>query len=103
MDCFLHYRFRFADEVKLIKDCFEENGIEYREMDNLILVNSNHLRFNELAICIYQKLKMASLSKTDYLYLYTVSHQNQWFCIIIKKIGHSRMYNLISRLKSKMK
>lgn len=103
MDCVLHYRFRFTDEVNLIKDCFEENGIEKIEMDNLIMIRSTHLSFNELAICIYQKLMMASLSKTDYLYLYTVSHQNQWFCIIIKKIGLSKMYNLISRLKNKMK
>ncbi len=103
MDCLLHYRFRFTDEAELLRVCFEENGIEYREMDNLILLSSPNLSFNEVAICIYQKLMMASLSKADYLYLYTVSHQNQWFCIIIKKIGHSRMYNIISRLKSTVK
>ncbi|KOY84424.1 hypothetical protein AD998_20705 [bacterium 336/3] len=103
MEVLLHYRFRFIDKVKLIKECFDENGVEYREMDNLIFISSTHLRFTEMAVLIYQKLIKASSSKTDYLYLYTVNNEKYWFCIIIKKIGNSRMYNIISRLKSTMK
>lgn len=103
MNCLLHYRFRFTDEVKLIRACFEENKIEYREMDNLILISSANLSFTKVAILIYQKLSRASLSKTDYLYLYTVKNEKDWFYIIIKKIGHSRMYNILSRLKNVIK
>lgn len=100
MECLLHYRFRFTNEVELIRICFEENQIEYREMDNLILISSAQLSFTEVAILIYQKLIPASLSKSDYLYLYTVRNERDWFCMIIKKVGHFRMYNIISRLKN---
>jgi hypothetical protein len=99
MECLLLYRFRFTDEVKLIRACFEENGIECREMDNLIFISSAHLKFNEVAILIYQTLNQAAFSKSDYLYLYTVQNEKYWFCMIIKKIGHSRMYNILSQLK----
>jgi hypothetical protein len=85
MDCLLHYRFRFIDEVKLLRVGFEENGIEYREMDNLILITSAQLSFTAVAILIYQKLIQAPLSKSDYLYLYTVGNEKDWFCMIIKK------------------
>jgi hypothetical protein len=100
MECLLHYSFRFTNEVELIRVCFEENGIYYREMDNLILISSAQLSFTEVAILIYQKLIPASLSKSDYLYLYTVRNENEWFCMIVKKSGNLRMYNIISRLKN---
>jgi hypothetical protein len=99
MDYFLHYRFQAKDGVKLIRECFEENEIEFREIDNLILLTSTHLNFTELAIELYQKLSVIAVGKKDYLYLYTVKDERNWFCIVIKKIGITKMYNIISRLK----
>jgi hypothetical protein len=99
MDCFLHYRFQTKDGANLIRECFQENEIKFREIDNLILLTSTHLSFTELAIALYQKLSLAAFAKADYLYLYTAKNEDNWFCIIIKKIGTSRMYNIMSRLK----
>ncbi len=99
MDCFIHYRFALENEAKPILECFRENKIEFREIDNLILVSSASLSFMELAVLIYRKLENVPIKKSDYLYLYTVNTPNNWFCIIIKKIGLAKMYNIISRLK----
>jgi hypothetical protein len=98
MDCFLHYRFQTKDRASLIRQCFQENEIEFREIDNLILLTSAHLSFTVLAIALYQKLSLVAFAKTDYLYLYTVANEDNWFCIIIKKIGASRIYNIVSRM-----
>lgn len=99
MDCFLHYRFQTKDKVKLIRQCLEENNVQYREIDNLLFLSTSHLSFTQLAAALYQKLSVVAMSKTDYLYLYTVRNEHNWFCIVIKKIGTARMYNIISRLK----
>ena len=99
MDCFLHYRFQTKEEVRLIKECFHDNHIEFSEVDNLIFLTTARLSFTDLAVELYQKLSKASVAKNDYLYLYTVKSQDNWFCIVIKQIGISRMYNIMSRLK----
>ena len=99
MDCFLHYNLQSKDEARLMRECFQENKIDYREIDNLILISSNSLRFTDIAILIYKKFSETSFSKTDYLYLYTANSQPSWFCIIIKKIGHSRIFNIVLQLR----
>jgi hypothetical protein len=103
MDCFLHYRFQTQDEARLIKQCFHENQIEFSEVDNLIFLTTAQLIFTNLAVELYQKLSKASIAKNDYLYLYTVKNQDNWFCIVIKQMGISRMYNIMSRLKKNEK
>jgi hypothetical protein len=80
-----------------------EYGINYREMDNLIIISLGQLSYSEVAIIIYKKMTRVSFSKSDYLYLYTVSNRNDWFCVIIKKAGNSRMYNITSRLNRTLK
>jgi hypothetical protein len=99
MDCFLHYRFQTKDRASLIKECFQDNEIEFSEVDNLIFLTTAHLSFTELAVELYQRLSKTSIAKTDYLYLYTVKNEDNWFCIVIKQMGISRMYNIMSRLK----
>jgi hypothetical protein len=94
MDCFLHYRFGSNDLVKLLSECFKKNQIEFREIDNLILISSNRHNFIELATALYETLLPFKLSKSDYLYLYTSRDENNWFSIIIKKMGISKMYNI---------
>ncbi|MFM9839643.1 MAG: hypothetical protein ACKVOQ_15345 [Cyclobacteriaceae bacterium] len=53
MDCFLHYRFQSKDGAKRIKECFQENDIEFREIDNLILLTSARFSFTQLAVALY--------------------------------------------------
>jgi hypothetical protein len=99
MNCFLHYRFQTKDELRLIKECFQENQIEFSEVDNLIFLTTTHLSFTDLAVALYQRLSKSSIAKNDYLYLYMVKNQENWFCIVIKQIGIAQMYNIMSRLE----
>jgi hypothetical protein len=71
MDCFLHYRFESKEMALFIKECFHEHQIEYREIDNMILLSSNHMGFAEVSAVLYKKLLPFSTAKSDYLYLYT--------------------------------
>ncbi len=98
MNCFLHYRFESKDAIELIKECFHKHQIEFREIDNLIMLSASNMSFMEVAAVLYKKLLPNKLIKSDYLYLYTSHSEKNWFCIILKKIGITKMHNIDSRL-----
>lgn len=101
MECFLHCRFQFLNNYNLLEAFLTSNKINYTLIDNLFQIHDSKLHSIELAVLLSNKISFSNIDKSDYIYLYTANNNSSWYCSIIKKMGHHRIYNLEHRYKAR--